>query len=208
VGSTPAGRTTTLSPASKQVVRTAPKQSRRSQTAQKPSYHPSYHPKSCARDSRPRTLVSIEECLYQDSVSGIIQAVVKQAEHGKQVQHRRSLRTGDLAEARLRLYAFRLELAGRKLPPPSPPEELPPIAPPLPTPPSPPPNHPLAGLNFEKLGEKWLATLVDIGQKTRERRRYSIRVVGKAMSERLDRTLLNLSRMSRYLGDSGRPVLM
>ena len=103
------------------------------------------------------------------------------------MQHRKSLRTADIAEARLRLAQFRLELAGKKvLPPTTPPPEVPsPIVLSPVTAPSPPPqNHPLAGMTFEQVGTKWMETLVDITSSTRKRRRYSIQVVGKALGKK------------------------
>jgi len=68
----------------------------------------------------------------------------------------------------LKLAEFRWVLAGKNVPPPNAPS-------------APSPKHPLAGLNFEQLGAKWLVTLVDVGEKTKQRRCYSIRVVGKAL---------------------------
>jgi hypothetical protein len=86
--------------------------------------------------------VNVGECLYRDVLTGIIQAVVKQTEHGKKVQHRRSLRTTDVAEARLKLAEYRLELAGKQaLPPITPPPEVPPPKPAPVTAPSAPPRR-------------------------------------------------------------------
>jgi hypothetical protein len=39
-------------------------------------------------------------------------------------------------------------------------------------------------MTFEQVGEKWLETMVDAKPSTRNRRKYSIRVVGKAMGRK------------------------
>ena len=100
MGSTPAGHTNLLTASALGVVHVAKQKSLRSSNSQKRRYHPK---QSCARRMRPRALESIGECLYRDTKTGILQAVVKQTENGKKVQHRRSLRTVDIVTARLRL---------------------------------------------------------------------------------------------------------